>query len=66
VETTPVRMLRMNVFEVIMRLKEKQFTEEEIEQFLVGKTVKTSYFGGETLFYEIIGVDFSLTPGTTM
>lgn len=54
----------MNVFEVIKKLKERQFTEGEIEQFLVGKTVKTSYFGGETLFYEIIGVDYSLTPST--
>ncbi|KAL4475140.1 hypothetical protein ABPG74_001836 [Tetrahymena malaccensis] len=61
IETTPVRFLRMNLFQVINKLEDKKIPREEICNFLVGRTVKTSYFSSN-LYYEILEVDFNMTP----
>lgn len=53
----------MNVLDLISDLKKKKFSKENIANFLVGKRVKSSYFSGN-LFFEIVGIEFEMTPQT--
>lgn len=64
IETTPVRQLRMNLYEIINRFLAKDIPKEEISNFLVGRTVKTSYFSSK-LYYEILEIDYNMTPDST-